>query len=615
MSRVRRAFLNAIPPARVVDVVKWAEAFVNLPGSVRSSRFDSSQTPWTRQPIAWLDDGVTRRMTFVKPIQSGGSVVGEIALCYWVANKSGGDVQINWQNDDQADARWQKRIERILRACRPVMDRWGGEPDRAKVSRGQWIMPHANVICQGVFTERRVASDTITYQINEEVHDESGWVPGRLEQAFGRLTAAWDGVGIVISNAGKKGSELHKAFEAGTHQRWEVKCPGCELFHVMRTKWDEKEANLGGLRYDSDGCKREDGSYNYTKLQSTIRYQFPCGHQIGDDISERRRLSLSGRYGEPRNTGARQSNRSATLDAVAVDYIPWIQLIEEKHKALKALKWGDLRAWHKYIRERECLFVDETDQPRVQEIILAPAVKSREGILDRDYRFGTLDRQQGSIAKGELPHWWGVIRDFKRLPDGRIRSLLVWEGKLLTDDDAAGVMKDHDVLPGAVACDSGDDTTHVYHFCLRHGFNAIKGASNESFNHIDREGAQTRRIFSPERPLHGMINAPPTSSDPNSEPLFWLYSKPGIRERLQWLRTSQMVIWETPSDVSRDYLLHNDAERIEDRRVKGQITRAWIQIADRNDLFVCECYQAMLADYVGLIGEAGIETYEDPPNT
>lgn len=598
--RVAEFFLASVPPPRVVDVVAWAEANVTLPGSTRSTRFASSVTPWTREPISWIDDGITRRMTFVKPVQSGGSVVGEIALCYWVANKSGGDVQCNWQNDDQADARWQKRIERILRACGPVMSRWGGLPDRAKMARGQWIMPHLNLTCQGVFTDRRVASDTITYQVNEEVHDEEGWIPGRLDQAFARLTAAWDGVSLVISNAGKKGSELHKAFEAGTQQHWEVQCPGCGQFHVMRTKWDEKRPDLGGLRYDSDGCKMENGTYNYTRLASTIRYQFPCGHELRDDIAERRKLSLSGRYSEPQNKGARASNKSATLDAVAVDYIPWISLIEDKHKALQSLRYGDFSAWQKYMRERECLFVDEMERPRVQEIVFAPAAKSRDGIPDRDFRFGLLDRQQGSIAKGELPHWWGLIRDFKALPDGRIRSLLVWEGKLPTDEDAAGIMREHEVYPKAVAVDSGDDTTHVYQFCLRYGFNAIKGEPRDWFRHDD----DSKRLFSPERPLHTMIGAPPSQADERDEPEFWLYSKTGIRERLNWFRTSPMVDWETPSDVSDDYRAHMDAERLEDRTVSGRKVKAWVQYADRNDLFVCEAYAVMMADMVGMVGNA-----------
>jgi hypothetical protein len=148
--------------------------------------------------------------------------------------------------------------------------------------------------------------------------------------------------------------------------------------------------------------------------------------------------------------------------------------------------------------------------------------------------------------------------------------------------------------------DSGDDTTHVYQFCLRYGFNAIKGESRDLFQHDDG----SRRIFSQAKPLHLMIGAPSTCESELDEPEFWLYSKSGIRERLNWLRTSAEVDWETPSDVSDDYRAHMDSERLEDRRVSGSTVKAWVQYADRNDLFVCEGYQAMMADMVGVIGEA-----------
>ena len=39
------------------------------------------------------------------------------------------------------------------------------------------------------------------------------------------------------------------------------------------------------------------------------------------------------------------SERSYTLEAVAIDYIPWLDLIKEKHRALRALKYGDPKPW------------------------------------------------------------------------------------------------------------------------------------------------------------------------------------------------------------------------------------------------------------------------------
>jgi hypothetical protein len=83
------------------------------------------------------------------------------------------------------------------------------------------------------------------------------------------------------------------------------------------------------------------------------------------------------------------------------------------------------------------------------------------------------------------------------------------------------------------------------------------------------------------------------------EPLYWLYSKPGIRERLHFLRTE--TDFQTPEDVSEDYLSHMEAEeRVLDHKADGQPYFKWIQHKDRNDLFVCECYFAMQVEQSGM---------------
>ena len=156
--------------------------------------------------------------------------------------------------------------------------------------------------------------------------------------------------------------------------------------------------------------------------------------------------------------------------------------------------------------------------------------------------------------------------------------------------------------------DSGDDTTHVYRFCLQHGINAIKGGKEAFYAHSQDGGA--RRIFSPERPLHSMINAPAkfqyvstlegNRPDPR-EPMFWLYSKSGIRERLYWLRNEPK--WETPEDVSEDYQRHQEAEeRVAMKHGRtGETIYEWVQQKTRNDQFVNECYIAMQIEMAGMI--------------
>lgn len=601
MTFIASQFLEAIPPEPEPSVVEWARRHVRLIGSARSETYDPDVTPWTKAVIEASDDGQSRVVTFVKPVQSGGSAAGEIALCRWLAVANGGDIQYNWEDDVKAPARWKKRIKKILQATPAVLRRWPME--RSNDAIGLVIFPHCNLTVQGVFTESNVASDSIRYQINEEIHN---WEPGRLKQAYNRTTAFWNSVILNISNASDQGDQLHEAFLAGTQQHWQVQCPGCGECHAMRTRWEDKHPELGGLRYDSDGCKDGDGGYDYQKLAPTIRYQFPCGHTITDTIEGRRKLSLGGRYSEPQNPGAPLTHKSFTLEAVSVDYIPWLSLIQEKHDALRAMRRGDPSLWRTYLKERECRFQSPDDRPNVRPLILNTGMKkNRIGMAGRHARFAALDRQQGEISKGELPHWWLMIVD--AMPNGD--AALIWEGKCVNDEDVIGTLREHEVKMHCVVADSGDDTTHVYNFCLNYGINAIKG-TGEALHHPDK----SRRIYGVEKPLHSMVTAPPKYSYVNGmpdprEPLFWFYHKSGILDRLAWIESSKEIKFEIPGDVSEEYKAHMESWELQQRKVGAskQVENVWVQVRKRDDLKFCKAYCVMLMEMAGLIG-ARIET-------
>lgn len=589
------------------SVAKWAEEHVKVYGA-RGASYDGSRAPWCIEPLECCDDGFTRIVTFVKPVQAGGSVVGEVAICRWLSCHNGGDVQYNWEDDGKAKDRWIKRVEKILQSVQKLKDIW--PEDRSKDKSGLVVYPHCNFTMQGVYTENNVASDSIRFQVNEEIHN---WEPGRLAQAYNRTTAYWNSVIANISNAGTEGDQLHQAFLSGTQQHWEVKCPGCGDYHVMRTQFDKQKPELGGLKYDADGCRLDNGDYDYNRLAGTIRYAFPCLHEVFDERVTRRALSLSGRYGEPRNQGAHLQTRSYTLEAVAVDYIPWLKLIQEKHEALKSLKYGDPEPYKRYLQERECKFWNPDHRPILRPIILSKdVVKNRDGLPGRFARYFSLDRQQGSLRAGELPHWWLVIRDVLPTAD----SLLVWEGKCLTDDDAIGIIKEHGCTMRCGVADSGDDTTHVYQFCLRHGINAIKGGDEETKARLFHHEDGSKRIYSTETPLHKMLPgaAPIYPYQPTAkgwqphvnEPLFWHYSNLGLLERFTWLRGEQSVVkWDVPNDVSEDYKKHLEAWQLEQRQCAKtrKMVKQWVKVSRRDDLHKCEQYIVMLMEMAGLIGE------------
>ena len=589
------AYRDAVPAPGTGSAVEWCERHVALPGSAKNPRFDSSITPWIREPIEMAATGAASTVTLIKPVQAGGSVAGECCICYWIAQENSGDVQYNWPHDSKAANRWDKRFEKILTACAPVMAK---APSRerhvGRWSKGQIIFPTQNFTMQGISAADNLDSDSVRFMVNEELH---AWDPGRLAKAYGRTTAVWNACVLNISNASSQGSQLHQAQQSGTNQEWEVPCPSCGQFHAMRSFFDRRNPQLGGLRYDADGCRLGEGWYDYNRLEATIHYQFPCGHTMRDIPTLRQELAARGRYGDPRNRGASLTDRSYSLEAVAIPYIRWLTLIKEKHSARRSLADGDPEPWWRYLAERECRFYDVMkDRPSVARVVAVTKTRRlREGLEGRVARIGALDRQRGRTAQGEVPHWWGLIRDV----DESGSSLLVYEGRIETDEDAVNIMREHGVRPSSVVVDSGWNAASVYAFCLAHGFNAIKGSSEAGFAHEDG----IRKIFSREKPLHTIISVAPTCEDPADEPMFWLYSKAGIRDRLSYLRASQTAPWLVPDGCSQHYHDHMQAEELQERRdpATGELTARWVQVKDRNDLYVLECYVAMVIEMAGLL--------------
>lgn len=593
---VYTSFLESIPNQPDTSICEWAKKHVRLVGSARSEQFDCDLTPWLREPIE--SARTPGKTTLVKPIQSGGSTAGEVVICHQLATATSGDVAYFWQNDLSADGRWSKRFEKILLACKPVMARTS--PDRFKWTKGLVIFPHLNLEMKGVRSDRAVASDSFKLIVNEELHDqEGGWEPGKLQQTYGRQTAHWNSLAFNISNAGFVGSDLHKAFQAGQQRHWEVLCPSCGQYHELRCRWEDSRPDLGGLRYNADGCRLGNGDYDYNKLALTVFYQMPCGWTFRDDIIVRRSLSKSGRYGAPKNPGAMPNDRSFTYEAVSVDFISFLSIIQRKHAALKSLRTGDYKAWFDFLREVECKFVDvgrDRPAPERVTIISSEKKKSREGLPNRDFRFAYADWQRG--RDGQPSHFFLLILDFA---PGHI--LVVYEGRIDTEGELVAVLNDHGVKPICVTVDTSWDTTNMYNLCLRRGYNGCKADDKSYWKWEDG----SERFYAEPRPLCMIANAPISQpDDPSAEPDFFLYSKYVTMERLIYLRQSKEVKFEIPSDVSEDFVNHFDSWELEIIRQRdGQSKMKWRQKRDDDHLFQCGAGVLVMADLAGVFTGVG----------
>ncbi len=604
-------FVSSIPDEPETSICDWGKKHVRLIGSARSEEFDATITPWIVEPIEC--NRRPGKTSLCKPIQSGGSTGGEVVLCYKLATEVSGDIAYFWPNDTAADGRFVKRFEKILLACKPVMART--DPSRFKWTKGLVIFPHANFEMKGVHSDRAVASDSFKIEVNEELHiEQDGWLPGRLAQAVGRTTAHWNYSIFNISNAGFKNSDWDKVWRAGSQEHWQVLCPSCHRYHELHCQWDDKNPQAGGLRYDATNCRLGNMEYDYNKLAPTIFYQMPCGYTFRDDVTIRRSLSQSGRYGEPKNKGALPNERSFTYEAVSVDFIPFLSIIQRKHEALKSKKTGDYKPWFDYLREVECKFVDiAKDRPRPErvEITTSERKKNRDGLPDRVGRFAYADWQKGK--DGDTRHFWLLIQDWKENGD----SLIVYEGRIDGPAELIATLRLHEVKPMNVAVDSGWDTTNIRNLCLHEGFNAVHAQDTKSQKHYWEWPDGSTRFYSEPQLICMILNVAPVSpDDPMLEPESWLYSKHVAMERLVFLRQSKEIKYEIPNDVSQEFLEQFDSWDVEVVRTPdGRTKMQWIPKHDNDHLYQCAAGILVMVDRTGIFAGVGMAPAIEQPNT
>jgi hypothetical protein len=404
---------------------------------------------------------------------------------------------------------------------------------------------------------------------------------------------------------------------------WEVLCPGCGKHHVMQFRFNEKNPELGGLRFDTAAGRVDGGKYNLNKIVPTIRYQMPCGFIVRDDARERR--ALVGRY-RTTNAGAIESRRSWNYDAVSVPEIKWPELTFEWLKAVRALKAGDGEPMKKFVQERECKFYSEERVPYSGMVVVNNMlVKSRAGLPGHVMRAWFADKQKGYAHKGEFTHYWLVIRDVMPNAD----SLLVYEGLVQTDADLKARLEEHECVPQSGAIDCGWDRQNVLQLCYREGYNAqTTSAQDKLFYHA---AEKSYRIYSAPEGLHKQLKVPPKFDYSNfilngkleyrpsgEEPLHWSIHRIGSLKLLNFLRGHRQLVernnetdfikWEVPGDVSDDYKKQMESWEFSSKKKPGtnQVMEVCKQRLPADHLLFCEAgianliYMAPHPDHPGL---------------
>lgn len=618
-------------PRELEPAIPWADAHYRVV-SHEHEFFQSAESPWLHEPLELSDDDTVESETLVKPIQTSGTCFGEIVIMRRILS-GGGRIGYYWPTNDKAKDRWDNFTEKRFKACKPI---------RAllpTIYADRMIQfPNVTFGMAGVFTSGNLDSNTDELIVAEEVHQ---WEAGMLVKAEGRQTRVTFPKFYAISNGSLAGDQLHQKFNNGTQQHYEVKCAGCGGYHIMRTRWEDTHPELGGLRYDSDGCKRADGTFDYNKLIPTLRYQFPCGHVMPDDPRERRAAAKGGRYSAPFNTGALLKHRSHTYQAVCCHNIRWLDLVMEKHQALRMLKAGDDSDWRRYLQEREALFYDAEEHRPVQSTIEVDRSvrKDRSGMPNRAGRIAIADWQKGYKSKGELTHWWLLILDF----DERCNRQVVFEGKVGSDTELLNEIDAHEVQRSATYIDCSYETENhnLMNFAYKEGLNAVNGIESRTKSWRHRVGLDAMRkpvfqwrYYSPEvaigTALHTSLKYRMGYSNKGGErvavydprePVMLYYHKQSLIEHHFFLRNMKANVLANnpnatpdeyldliiPGDVSPEFRKHMESweERPAKNRITNDPTDRYRKVSEKapDHLLMCLAYADMILDWQGLIGD------------
>lgn len=623
-------WINAIPDAAPTDVVKWA---VDSKLQCDGHTFDPVLCPQAVAPMQAMSlrNHVCQIGTFVKPIQGGGSTGAEAVAAYW-ARYAYGLFLFYWQDADVAIRRWK---ERILPMLKSISLPWAGGRDEL-ICEAKF--ENVKLRLEGVYSEQALNSDTIPLIINEEVHL---WKPGHLVMSRGRQSRIWNKKSLDVSNATREGSQLHLAFQDGTMREWETACPVCGIKHAMHFRYNPNKPELGGLRWDAS-TRLDDGRPNYNKLEETIRYQFPCQHEIKADPASRR--MLNGDYSQPKNEGAHLSHESWISEAVSYDQISWLDLIKEWHGAIRALKAGDGEPMFRFVTQRECRFYNDDMIPFKGQIVMSKGIiKKREGMPNRAARLWKADWQAGYKHKSQLEHFWLVMKDV----DAGCNDLLIFEGRIDSENELIATLQEYDAVEnGAGVVDCSFNTKHLLEFCYRNKFNAIMSNLSRVGGFLHKEDG-VRRFYDEGQAICGKLNVPPiydpVETDdgpaPNPlEPVVINVNKGGmianhffIREHKQRMTAAakaegrealpeEYIECVIPEDVSEEFQnqygswirVGKEAKKKPDD-VSSGIDR-FQQIRQDDHMLVCCAGIDMLKDWSGLLGERlaklGIKTDE-----
>lgn len=355
---VNHNFAEAWSPIDTRPIYEWAgDGNIVLPAAyAMPGEFDVRKSRYLIAPFDAIQSHTVRSVTVVKPVQSGGTLLADITVPWFIRNRPG-PIMWNMQTDEVAEDHARDRALPVIRECRELKPLLPRDPRKMNMHGAEF--PHMSLYIQGS-TPAQLQSKSILFLINDEVWR---WAAGRLTWALARVSA-FERVGMSkvlnISQAGKVDDDLDRAFKRGSCNEWTVPCQSCGKFFQPLWSGERPDGTKWGMTWDTNDRTKPGGKWHIGEVMQTIRFTCQhCGHAHADGPRLKAAWNLAGQY-ERTNPHSPSALESFHWNSVIVE--PWAQLVEMWLEATDAYERGMVGPLINMIQQR---FAQPDDPERI----------------------------------------------------------------------------------------------------------------------------------------------------------------------------------------------------------------------------------------------------------
>ena len=569
-----RMVLNELRPRKRIPLWQWAEENVVLsrklsPG--KPGRYESSWTPFWREPMEATEDRGVRKVVVLKPSQGGGTEnLILMPMRRAVAERPRATIYCGAQQEE-TEAFMEERLKPALKECRATR----GAYERARKRGMEIYFEGMNLAVTWAKSGAGLKQRPIELVFADEL---STWPQNALPKLERRTgTVAFPTIVAVSAPDARQGrasrdDPIFIEWGATDQRRFHVPDPGkkgkwCTLGMGWRRKGRESR---WGLKW-SEKAKRRDGSWDLDRVAATAHYVTQQGARIRD----KEKLGLLQR-GEWRATAQASADvRGYHLNAL---YLPWVTFGEVAVAFLRALAAG---------KEQLRVFVYEwLAEPWADAIesVEIGVVEKRQAEYEKGQKhsevepFKSLYENRKTMVLGTVDvqkdHFWMVLREWV---EGGDSGLISW-AHVFTWEEIEEAANEAGAMWVLVDCNYARRTAEVYENCVWRNMVPCRGA--------DRRLTMPY-VYSDMDPFEGKRGG----GTGTAVRVFSFDSDIFRLATMERIRGEHRAAWWVYRGIEREYRVQVTAEE----RIDGK----WVQRYGANHMWDCEVMQTFGATWKG----------------